>query len=552
MGFPAIYSGGELALPNFRVVQRMQFAVVASGVVLTSLWVILLFWLFSLEVETRKQSLIHSAETIMKAADAEIARYKTAVSTMVASYVAKPTDILSLEQQAIATTRTLGDGWLLLANENGQQIFNTKASPDAPLPKRAGVALEANQRTCEAGTTQISDVGTGPVTQMPVLTVNQPVSIDGQCYVLAAVFPAGTFYKLMNNLPPHWLAGIVDSKGRYVTRSLDNDGSVGKTASAGWVRTMRISGIHEYKSREGIDLVTANIASDVSGWGSSVAVEKSALYAPFYRSIALTGIGGFAAITACLFFIASYGRRLASAVASARESAMRISDRHFVLEKTGEPDIDDIIEAHAVAAERIAKHDQRMQLATQEVNHRAKNLLAVISSFSRFIGRDAKDAEAYRERLDDRLRALSLSQDVLIANEWVGGSLREIVQSQVQPFAEKRVTISGDEQHVGADAVQSLCLLFHELATNASKHGSLSSETGTVTISWAQVSHTADVDVVKIHWSEQGPPREQPVIRRGFGSTVIEQSCRSLGGEPQFDYRPEGLAFSVKVTLRHS
>ena len=526
-----------------------MFAVIASGAILTLLWVVMLFWLFNLEVESRKQFLIHSAETIMSAADSEIARYSAVVSTLVVSYLSQPSTVASLETQALAIAQTMGDAWLLLAREDGQQVFNTKASPGIPLPIRGKAALEAHRKSCETGKPQVSEVGVGPISQRAVVTVNHPIKLNGECYVLAAVFPAAIFYKLMDNLPEKWLAGIVDGKGRYVTRSLNNDATVGQLASAGWIRTMRISGIHEYKSREGVDLVTANIASSTSGWGSSVAVEKVALYAPFYRSIALAGTGGGITIAICLLLVASLGRRIAAAVESAKGSAIRLGDPDFAIERTGEPDIDDIIEAHGIAASRIAKHDESMQLAAQEVNHRAKNLLAVVSSFSRFIGRDAKDVLTFRDRLDERIKALSLSQDVLIAHDWRGGDLREIVESQVRPFAGKLLTVSGDNQSVSADSVQSLCLLFHELATNAVKHGSLAKDEGTLTVSWQKGNQGAEANVVRIIWLESGATVSTP-SKRGFGSVVIEQSCRSLGGEPMFNFTPDGLVFQVDITLK--
>ena len=537
-----------LKLSRFRIAQRMMVGVVVSGAVLALLWVAMLFWLFNLEVESRKQSLIHSAETIMSAADARVAFYSAILETLVTLNSTQPTTVALLETQAQAIAQKIGDAWLLMATEHGQQLFNTRAVPGIPLPVRGKAALEAHKKSCATGRPQVSDVGVGPVANFPVITVNYPMTIEHQCYVLAAVFPAAIFYSLMDNLPDKWLAGIVDDKGRYVTRSLKNDETVGKPASAGWIRTMRANGIHEYKSREGIDLVTANIASPISGWGSSVAVEKAALYAPFYRSLFLAAIGGVVTIGTCLFLVAGLGRQIARAVATARGSAIRVVDPDFQIQRTGEPDIDDIIDAHAIAAERIAKHDESMGLAAQEVNHRAKNLLAVVSSFSRFIGRDAKDALTFRDRLNDRLKALSLSQDVLISHDWRGGDLREIIEMQVRPFAGSRLTASGDTESVPAESVQSLSLLFHELATNASKHGSFSHDLGTVHIAWNRPNLEEKADVVRIVWTESGVSLSPP-SKRGFGSVVIEQSSRSLGGEPLFDYTPNGLIFQVDIKI---
>lgn len=152
-------------LARFRIAQRMMVAVVISGAMFTLLWVSMLFWLFNLEVEIRKQSLVHAAEAIMNAADSEVAR-RSAVSTMAASYTAEPTSLALLEKQAIAAAQTVGDAWLLLARENGQQVFNTRAPIDAPLPVRGPVALAAQRNACETGQPLVSGIGIGPIAQL--------------------------------------------------------------------------------------------------------------------------------------------------------------------------------------------------------------------------------------------------------------------------------------------------------------------------------------------------------------------------------------------------
>lgn len=151
---------------RFRIAQRMMLAVVISGAMLTLLWVSRLFWFFNLEVESRKQSLIHAAEAIMNAADSEVARHSTAVSTMAASYTAEPTSLALLEKQAIAAAQTMGDAWLLLARQNGQQVFNTRTPIDAPLPVRGPVALAAQKNACETGQPLASGIGIGPIAQL--------------------------------------------------------------------------------------------------------------------------------------------------------------------------------------------------------------------------------------------------------------------------------------------------------------------------------------------------------------------------------------------------
>ena len=94
-------------------------------------------------------------------------------------------------------------------------------------------------------------------------------------------------------------------------------------------------------------------------------------------------------------------------------------------------------------------------------------------------------------------------------------------------------------------------MVFHELATNAAKHGALSVANGRVAVNWSIGPEEPD-RTVSIVWREIGGPTVRVPGQRGFGGTVIATSCRqSLNGTIDLDFRPEGLVCSFTILLRN-
>ena len=104
--------------------------------------------------------------------------------------------------------------------------------------------------------------------------------------------------------------------------------------------------------------------------------------------------------------------------------------------------------------------------------------------------------------------------------------------------------MTGDDVTIDDRAATPLALLFHELATNASKYGALATDTGRVTL-----TVTRSGDDVQLHWCEAGgPPVTMPETTAGFGTQLMELSAvRQLGGTVERAWRPEGLEVTVSV-----
>lgn len=176
-----------------------------------------------------------------------------------------------------------------------------------------------------------------------------------------------------------------------------------------------------------------------------------------------------------------------------------------------------------------------------EVDHRTKNVLAIVESIVRLSRSD--NAEAYAASVQQRVQALSRTHMLLAENGWQQASLHDIVKLQVGMFAGESVMIGGAEVMVPAPYVQPIGLALHELASNAAIHGSLSQRGGVLKISWREEGRDLVLD-----WEESGAAATQEVQRIGFGNVLLGVVLeRQLGGRISREWKNNGLRFRVEL-----
>jgi two-component sensor histidine kinase len=153
--------------------------------------------------------------------------------------------------------------------------------------------------------------------------------------------------------------------------------------------------------------------------------------------------------------------------------------------------------------------------------------------------------EAYVQRLEARLKALSVNQDVLLQGEREDVDLETLVRRQLGHFKsllDTRIRLEGPTVRLGESAAQTLGLVVHELATNAGKYGSLSAREGRIRIEWRM-----DEGEFLLTWTERGGPPVAAPSRKGFGTLVVERMVRhSLDAEVRLDYAPEGFSWQLR------
>jgi PAS domain S-box-containing protein len=207
------------------------------------------------------------------------------------------------------------------------------------------------------------------------------------------------------------------------------------------------------------------------------------------------------------------------------------------------------VEGRIIGAAKIIREiserkqmEQRLHLMLREVNHRAKNMLSLVQAIARQTA--ARKPEDFLARFTDRIQALAANQNLLVQNEWRGVDLEDLVRAQLAHFADlvgPKIAVHGPKLRLNATAAQSIGLALHELATNAGKHGALSTNTGRVDIDWGTEGNTFTVS-----WTEREGPLLSPPKRRGFGTIVMQEMAESsLDGRVELDYAPAGLTWRL-------
>ncbi|GJE71114.1 PAS domain-containing protein [Methylorubrum podarium] len=197
--------------------------------------------------------------------------------------------------------------------------------------------------------------------------------------------------------------------------------------------------------------------------------------------------------------------------------------------------------------------EEHQRLLTGELQHRVKNTLTLVQAIASQTFRNAPDPEAAREAFAARLISLGRAHDILTRSSWTEAPIAEVVEGALavhRGAATARIRASGPGVLLGARAALSLALALHELATNATKYGALSNESGCVDLRW-HVVHEGEAPRFCLTWSEQGgPPILTQPSRRGFGSRLIERSfAAEVGGEVKLTYAPTGLVCRLEAPL---
>jgi len=249
------------------------------------------------------------------------------------------------------------------------------------------------------------------------------------------------------------------------------------------------------------------------------------------QAILLSGLG-----------VLSIGVLLALTAMLVREISRRTKEALDLAERNVE-----LAAARLDIAER-ERHAEQVNLLLSEVNHRAKNMLAVVQAIARQTV--SANPDDFIERFGERIQALAASQELLVENEWRGVDLNELARSQLDHFKDMigaRIDLCGPPLLISATAAQPLGMALHELATNAGKYGALSNDTGRVELHWSLGFGEGGAETFVISWRERGGPTVTAPARSGFGSTVL---CRvmkeSLDAQVELDFEPTGLVWRLQ------
>lgn len=201
-------------------------------------------------------------------------------------------------------------------------------------------------------------------------------------------------------------------------------------------------------------------------------------------------------------------------------------------------------EAEAAQAAAVVEARDRADLLARELNHRVKNLFAVVLAIVQMSARDKPEAKPVTDSISERIRALLTAHEVSQgALETQVASLEALVDTSLAPYrsSSQTATIGGPEVLVPAKRITPLGLVFHELTTNAVKYGAWANG-GTIDVSWERKD-----DRVVLVWKESGVPLDGEPERQGFGSLLMNSAARQFGGSVTRDFTPDGLVVTIDL-----
>lgn len=185
--------------------------------------------------------------------------------------------------------------------------------------------------------------------------------------------------------------------------------------------------------------------------------------------------------------------------------------------------------------------EERQSILAREVDHRARNVLAVVQSILRLT--KTQNVDAYVAAVEGRIKALSHAHMLLSESRWQGADLGRLVTEELEPYRiGDAVSMGGPPTILDPRRAQTLALAVHELATNAAKYGALGTQSGKVKLTWRD-----DEKGLAIDWLESGGPEVRAPDTQGYGTRVIRVSLEQLGGIAVFDWRPAGLRCTLSL-----
>ena len=194
--------------------------------------------------------------------------------------------------------------------------------------------------------------------------------------------------------------------------------------------------------------------------------------------------------------------------------------------------------------------EARQLLMSRELAHRVKNSFAVLQSILRSTLRSSSNPEQFAVAFSSRVHSLSVAQDVLTDNDWKGAELGDLARRQLAPYLSRiqnRIDIMGPEVRLPPEHAVPFSLIFNELASNAMRHGALSADAGTISLSWSLSTGVGQTRRLIVQWRELGTVCSKPHGPDAYGAKLIDKSL--AGAIVTRTYTKDGLLCTIDVTL---
>ncbi len=460
------------------------------------------------------------------------------------------------------TVQAMHPNWsaVSLHDADGTTLFTTAVPYGIPAPKLADVSSQIAE-VIGSGHPQVTGLMYDPVSKTPVAAVLVPVqSGDGHRFALVAEVAASKWEDLLRNqqIPPGWVAGIVDRTGVVIARTRASERYVGRTVRD-WMREAIQSapeGRAEGPALEGELLSLAFSRSAVSGWTVTLAAPVAFFEEPLRRSLWTSMAICSLALGAASLLVLRYARRLSRSVVGLARMADAMQTPGATLPPPPPADMEELTSVYdsmRQATDQLRKADEQRMTAMRELQHRVKNDLQAIMALLALEGRQSKNDETQRilKELEGRIEALRLVHSrlyeaKLIGRIELGGYLRELCANSVALYGRGhdggiRFEAAVGEVHVGHDTAVSLGLIANEFITNSAKHA-FPGRAGTISLDLA----VPEPGQVRLRLSDDGVGLA-PNRTRSSGMRLISMLAGQVGATP--DWGGDG-GTSLRLSFR--
>jgi two-component system, chemotaxis family, CheB/CheR fusion protein len=195
----------------------------------------------------------------------------------------------------------------------------------------------------------------------------------------------------------------------------------------------------------------------------------------------------------------------------------------------------------------LAEAEEHQQVLISELNHRVKNMLAVVISIANHTLDKAPTSKGFVDAFSGRLHAMARAYGLLSRRNWKNASILQIVEQELEAFDRSRFKVSGSDLSLKPQQGLSMGMVVHELATNAAKYGALSDRAGRVEIAWSVKD-----DQLQFLWNELDGPKVEPPTHEGFGLSLVKGEIEyRMRGKVEKIYSSEGLSAALTFPLQH-
>ena len=201
--------------------------------------------------------------------------------------------------------------------------------------------------------------------------------------------------------------------------------------------------------------------------------------------------------------------------------------------------------------------EARLEVMVAELQHRTRNLIAVVSAIANRTMARTGPSEAFRTQFNARLAALSRVQGLLSRADIEPITIGELIRMELDALganaSDRRITLDGPSVVLRATVVQTMALVIHELATNARKHGALAADNRVLKVTWSVRQVNGEAANLALEWVEEGvdrAPKEESAARKGYGRELIERALPyALNATTSFELTHDGVRCTIDLPL---